>query len=108
MAALNTVQTGPAGVLVPMAAASAGGDTFSGKERGVLILRNADAAAATVTIVVPGTGRYGQPEPDIALVVPAGETAVFGMFDGPMRANGEVSVTYSKVTALTVAYVELP
>lgn len=97
-----TVQDASAGLAsVVMSAAAGGGDQLAqgtragGWDRGVfLLVRNADATATTVTVdgvpfVVPATTG--------TCVVP-----VHGIYSGALKA-----VTYSKVTALTVAAVRL-
>ena len=101
MAAL-TVQDGSNGLQdVVMSAATGGGDTIAGGSRAgncdlpvVLVVRNADAASKTVTVR------------GVAYVVPA----TTGLAVIPVYATqyGSVAaITYSAVTALTVAAVRL-
>jgi hypothetical protein len=88
-------------------AAAAGGDSFAPGERVVLHVRNGDAAAKTVTVVVPGNTKYGQAAPDVAVIVPAGGQTAIGPFPPDLAdpADGNVDVLYSAVTAVTVALV---
>jgi hypothetical protein len=106
MAALTTQVVNPSGTVITYAAAAAGGDTFKGNPRGIFRVKNADATATTVTIVVPGNTNYGQALPDIALSVAAGAEANFAFDQSFLDGTGSVAVTYSKVTSLTVAYTE--
>jgi hypothetical protein len=108
---LATLQSQPVvitGLTPVMAAASAGGDDFQPGDNFALLVRNADTTPATVTVVVPGS-EYGQPRPDVPVVVPATTGLVLiGPFTGDLKGtNRRVGVTYSKVTALTVALVAL-
>jgi len=101
MAAL-TVQDASAGLQdVVMSAAAGGGDTIAGGSRAgnwdlpvVLVVRNADTTATTVT--VRGTG----------YVVPANTgTALIPVY--ATQYGTVAAITYSKVTTLTVAAVRL-
>lgn len=108
MAALTTQRVLVTGTTITYAAAAGGGDTFTGGARGVLRVKNGGGSPITATVVVPGNTAYGQAQPDIALSVAAGTEGNFGPFDsGMVDGNGNVSVTYSGVTSVTVAYVEV-
>ena len=106
MAALSTQSPAITGTTITWTAADVAGDTFSGSNRGVLLVRNDNAGSHTVTVVVPGT-TYGQNNPDVAVAVASGAYKAIGPFDAGTRSSGSVSVTYSGVTDLYVAYVEL-
>lgn len=107
MATLNYVTANHLGTVVPFANASAGGDKVAPDPRGAILVRNADTTATTVTVVVPGSA-YGQERPDYTVVVASGDTAAIGPLPYDLiGADGLVSVTYSKVTALTVAAVRI-
>lgn len=106
MAALTTQKAAPAGTVVTFAAAGAGGDTFKGNAGGVFRVKNGDSTATTVTIAVPGSTSYGPAKPAVALSVAAGAEANFAFNPEFRDSAANVAVTYSKVTALTVAYVE--
>ena len=102
-----TIQEGKVtGTALTMAAASGGGDTVP--VGGALLVRNGDASSKTVTVAVPGE-KYGQARPDIEVVMAAGATALIGPFP-PDLADDEdrlVHVTYSAVTSVTVAAINL-
>lgn len=102
------------GITLTMASASGGGDTIgysSGgimqmnsvgvptpKYNGFLVVRNADATTTNVTLVTPGATA------DIVVAVAAGALKVIGPLTDALvdPATGTISVTYSKVTSLTV------
>lgn len=105
MALLAPQQVGITGLKPTMQAAAGGGDTIRPDDRARLHVKNGDAASKTVTIVVPGT-TFGQANPDVAAVIPAGEEWDFAGFGDPRLIDpttGLVSVTYSAVTSVTVA-----
>lgn len=106
MADLSYQQSEITGIAVTFANAAAGGDTVAVNARGLLLVRNQDAAAKTVTVVVPGT-KYGQALPDVPVAVDAGATAAIGPFPADLAdpTTGRVHVTYSAVTSVTVAAV---
>jgi hypothetical protein len=109
MALLAYQNPKPSGVALNFTSAAGGGDTIKPEENGVLLVRNGDGTATTVTVVVPGDDKYGQARPDLTFSVAAAATAAFG----PLPVDlGDVSddlidITYSKVTSLTVAAVRI-
>lgn len=86
-----------------MNTAAGGGDTVLVDTPNIyLVVRNADATPKTVTIVDPRT-TYGQANPDIPVVIAAGNTSVIGPIPVDFAdATGIVSITYSAVTSVTV------
>lgn len=93
---------------VAMAAASGGGDKVFPNTRGAVLVKNGDASAKTVTVVVPGNTKFGQAQPDVAIVIPAGEQTLIGPFPQELAGtDGLVSLTYSAVTSVTVAAVQI-
>lgn len=108
MALLPVQQSALAGKAITFANATSGGDTIKPNERSVVLVKNADASAKTVTVVIPGNTAFGQAQPDVPVVVAAGATAVIGPFPaGAKDGTGQVSLTYSAVTSVTVAHVSL-
>lgn len=107
MAILTTQQVQITGTAATYAAASAGGDKIDPGDH-ALHVKNASAAAVTVTVVTPGTVQ-GQPIGDVPVSVPAGGERFIGPF--PKRdfagADGLVDVTYSAVASVTVAVVRV-
>lgn len=93
-----------AGTTITYAAASAGGDTMGRTAGGSLRVKNASAGAVTITVVTPGNTQYGQSDPDIPVVVAAGAEVAIGPFPDSLAVDGVISVTYSAVTSVTVAY----
>lgn len=106
MAVLPVLVAKLSGTTINYTPASAGGDQFPAHPRGTFRVKNGDAASKTVTVGVPGTTEYGQPNPPVAVVVAAGAEAVIGPFPNNLRdpLTGNVGVTYSAITAVTVAY----
>lgn len=108
MSTLNYQNAKIEGTAVTMAAASAGGDKVPPNLNGALMVVNGDAAAKTVTVVVPGNTKYGQADPDVTVTVPAGATALVGPFPQDLAdVDGLVAITYSAVTSVTVAAVSI-
>lgn len=93
-----------AGTAVTYAAAAAGGDTFGRTAAGVLRVKNGSASSVTVTVVTPGNTKYGQADPDVPVAVAAGAEVAIGPFSDALAVDGVISVTYSAVTSVTVAY----
>lgn len=108
MALLPVQQSKLAGTAVALTAAAAGGDTIKPQPRSVVLVQNGDASAKTVTVVIPGNTQFGQPEPDVAVTVAAGDIELIGPFpSGAADSSGLVSLTYSAVTSVQVAHLSL-
>ena len=109
MANLAYQQAKLTGQAVALAAASGGGDTVKANPNGALLVRNGDVAAKTVTVVIPGNTDFGQAEPDVAVVVAAGATALIGPFPAAAEDPSDhlVHISYSAVTSVTVAAVTI-
>lgn len=109
MAQLAFHQAAIAGSNIVFTAADAAGDTVLPDLDGGVLVRNADTVAKTVTVVVPGNTRFGQPDPDVAITVAAGETRLIGPLPQGLADPEDrlVHLTYSNVTALTVAAVSI-
>lgn len=88
---------------VTMNTAAGGGDTVNVDVPGIcLLVRNGDASAKTVTVVRPGT-TYGTADPDIPVVIAAGNQAIIGPIPVDFAdTNGLVAITYSAVTSVTI------
>lgn len=108
MAVLNRQQVQITGVSPTFVAASAGGDQIKAGDGVFLEYVNTDATDTTVTVVIPGT-KYGQPLADVPVVVPATNgRRIIGPFPREIADETQlVSITYSKVTGLTVAALEV-
>jgi hypothetical protein len=109
MAELAYKSAAIAGAVATPAAASGGGDTVRPNENGAVLVTNGDASAKTVTIAVPGNTKYGQADPDVAVVVAAGTSRLIGPLPRDLAdpSDGLVHITYSAVTAVTVVAVEI-
>lgn len=113
MATLNIQKADESGNDLTMTAAAAGGDQFPNNGKQELIIRNGSAGAITVTAVAQNTSfddqRYGlSVKQNQSVSVSAGGVGVMRNF--PIKpfndANGNIQITYSGVTSLTVAVVE--
>jgi hypothetical protein len=109
MATLTVQATTAAGV-TPAAAVSAagGGDQFANNGKTMLEIVNGGVGSITATIASQNPCSQGATH-NTTITIPAGETRRAGPFD-PARYNdgsGNVQVTYSGVTSVTVrAYSE--
>lgn len=98
--------TGMAPVYV---AAGAAGDEFANTGRVFLHVKNSGASSINVTINSQTPCSYGF-DHDVVVAVPNGEDRMIGPFPKTRfdDANGKVQVSYSDVTSVTVAAIELP
>ncbi|MFD5050874.1 hypothetical protein ACFWMH_10585 [Streptomyces tendae] len=87
-------------------AASASGDTAPVGPGRFLYVMNGDAAPHTATVATPGSVA-GLPLPEVAVVVPAGESAVVPLTPVFRGVGGRASITYDAVTSVNVAVFEL-
>jgi len=91
-----------------LAAAAGGGDSFTNSGRCIFVIDNADASPMTVTFNSLVASSFGTDE-NVAVTVTNAERAFIGPFQTARfnAIDGSVGVTYSGVTALTVAVLEL-
>lgn len=102
-----------AGLNPSYAAAAAGGDKCTPTGRTFLHVKNTHTAAQTVTVVTPGNVIADVAIADLAVSIPAtnGERMIGplpGSYFGDTADSGLAAITYSGVTNLTIAVVELP
>lgn len=110
MATIQYQQAKAVGTTVTFAAATVGGDSIAPDDHGLVLVKNGDGTATTVTVVTPGVDKYGIARPDITFSVAASATAVLGPFPpdlGDQTTDKLVDLTYSKVTSLTVGAVRI-
>jgi hypothetical protein len=111
----QTLTYGSAAALT-LAAADAAGNTFKQTRNGLLVfVRNGGGSSITVTIAPVATAKPADSElpaitvPSITLAVAAAATAVLGPFPtSHVDTSGDVNVTYSGVTSVTVGAIQLP
>lgn len=108
MAILNVQRITLNGIAPTFQAADAAGDEFANSGQAYLHVRNGGAADITVTINSQQPCNYGF-DHDVQVSVPAGGERQIGPFlPGRFNdSNGRVHVSYSAVTGVTVAVVEL-
>lgn len=109
MAVLTVQQVSLTGLAPVFVAASAGGDEFVNSGRAVLHVKNGDTTDKTVTVNSQTPCNQGF-DHDVAVTVPASGERVIGPFPKNRfdDANGKIQITYSAVTAVTVAVIETP
>jgi hypothetical protein len=112
MATLTTQVVNRAGTVISAVAAAGGGDAMACGSGMMLEVVNGGGSPITVTLVVPASRTY---EPNVAITSPAvsvanGTTRFIGPVDAPTFADpvtGLCTITYSAVTSVTVAAVQL-
>lgn len=114
-----SIQTTAIGGLVPsFASAAAGGDAFvdDGLERTFLRVKNGGGSSVTVTVApvtpttvaAPGVTPGPVSLPSYSVAVAASADAMIGPFPMAYRdASGNINVTYSAVTSVTVAAIKV-
>ena len=117
MAALTVVQASSNGIDPGFVAAASGGDSVrSARGRSLLIVKNGGGSSITATIAPgpnstrPAEGPFpSQAVASIAVSVAAGVEKVIGPIPTAYNdASGNFGVTYSAVTSVTVAAIEVP
>jgi len=103
-----------AGIAPSFAAAAGGGDTFANDGDALLYVKNGGGGSVTVTITAQAVsltvpGRGAMTKANAGGAVAAGADRVFGPFPPASfnNASGQVAVTYSGVTSVTVAALRL-
>ena len=109
MAELTLYQITEAGSAVTYASATAEGDTVDNGGSTFLHIKNGNASTRTVTITAQTTSVdssiYGDlTKANASIVVGAGAESVIGPFKTSSfnNADGEIAITYSAVTDLTI------
>lgn len=105
---LTVQQMTPDGANITFVAANADGNFFINNGRTFLWVKNGSGAGITVTVAAPGPCDQTFTHPTNP-VVPAGGERDIGSFLVARfsNASGNVDVTYSAVTSVTVAAVKL-
>jgi hypothetical protein len=89
------------------AAATGGGDTVKTGQTTFLHVKNGHTSPQTVTVATTGT-LDGFAVADLAIAVPNAEERMIGPINDAFRgSNGLAAITYSGVTALTIAAVRV-
>lgn len=109
MATLTVNASANTGIDLTSVAVSAagGGDQFANSGQEQFFIKNGDASPHTVTFATPLTVD-GQAVADRTVTVPAGHSMLIGPFRPAYYndTNGNVQVSYSAVTSVTVAVVK--
>lgn len=106
MAVINA-QSAPVanGLEVVFSNAAALGDEVPVGNGRILIVKNGDASAKTVTVATPGTVK-GLDIAEASKAITAGGIWVLPLADEFRNSVGRATVTYSAVTSVTLAVVE--
>lgn len=109
--ASKVVNRSPGVDTTTLTAASAGGDRFAPDSNTFLLVRNGGGSPITVTVVTPGVNAIGLNYDDAVFTVAAGAEKMAGPFPAQFfadpTAGGLASITYSGVTSLTIAPVQV-
>lgn len=114
MANLTIQKVDRDGLVPTFDAADAAGDAFPNDDRTVLVVKNGDTVAHTVTLAAQKTVLYRDgfgeiPIADLAVTVAAGgEAYVQAPPASHNDPSGKVQVTYDAVTSVTVAAIRIP
>jgi hypothetical protein len=102
-----TVQKATLSGLDPaFSAADAAGDTFANTGREYLHVKNGSAGSITVTVDAIRSCNYGF-DHNASAALPAGGERVIGPFERH-RFGASPDITYTSVTSVTVAVVQIP
>lgn len=105
MAMLNTQTISQAGIAPAFTAASAGGDTFR-NSGGNTFFQVKNGGASSVTVTIDSVEKCNQGfDHNLTVTVPASSDQIIGPFEERRfnNDNGQVAVSYSGVTSVTVA-----
>src|SRR5687768_15002057 len=100
------VDGGLADLAAVAVAAAGGGDSAPCGPGRALVVINGGGASVTVTVASPGTVS-GLDVENPAVVVSAGDTGILPLPRLLAGANGRAAITYSGVTSVSVAVVEV-
>ena len=108
MATLSVQSPTTSGIALSFGSAASGGDQFLNDGKSILLVKNGDSSAKTVTVAGQRTCNQGSTH-NAAVSVAAGAQEAIGPFNPAFfnDPNGYVQVTYSAVTSVTVAVVKV-
>jgi len=109
MADLTTQELNAENAAPTLTSASSGGDTYENRRDAMLLVKNGDTAAKTVTLASQVEAAPGVSPADHDVTVPAGDVALVSL-QGNGRfsdVDGRVQVSYSATTSVEVAAVSL-
>jgi hypothetical protein len=113
MATLTTQKVTRAGLVNPtFGACAGGGDRFTPDNNTHLHVKNGSGGALTVTVAATKVPLANMTVANVVVSVPAGGEARLGPFPYDMFAatdgSGLADITYSGVTSLTIAVIQVP
>ena len=116
MATLTVQDSSESGMTPTFNSAAGGGDQIANNGKVILYLKNTDGSPATVTVTAqqatvskPGFGSLTKSNASVVVPATTGEVTL-GPFpiDAFNNASGNALITYTSVTALTVAVIRIP
>lgn len=110
MATLTVVTTTLAGTAAAAASCAAGGDVFPNNGKTLVEITNGSGGSLTPTFAATGVLANGATIASVATAIAAGITRVFGPFPPELfnNSSGQVAITYSGVTSLTIRCISMP
>lgn len=108
MATLAVQNISISGLEATKTACAGGGDVFPNDGNTMIIIENGSGGDITVTATT-SKSIQGLAVADAAVVVTAGEERAIGLFDPALfnNSSGQVALTYSGVTSLTVQVIRV-
>jgi hypothetical protein len=110
MATLSSQRAVLTGLTLSFGAAAVGGDDFVNSGRMMLYVKNGGASPVNVTVPSLVTCSQGSTH-DVVVAVPNASEKIIGPFPKDRFNNattGKATITYSGVTSVTIALVEIP
>lgn len=109
MATLTVQSVVLAGITPSLVAAAAGGDEFVNSGKTLIYVKNGGGGSINVTVDSQAVCSQGY-DHDAVVAVPAGEERMIGPFskDRFNDSDVKVQITYSGVTSVTIAAIEVP
>lgn len=110
MATLTVVTATLAGTASTAASAAGGGDVFPNNGKTLVEIVNGGGSPITPTFAATGVLANGATIANVATAVSNGVTRIFGPFPTDLfnNASGQVAITYSGVTTVTVRCISMP
>lgn len=109
MATLTPFKAKVSGTTVTLVPATVGGDKVDAGDGVGLLVLNGSGGSINVTVAVPGNTKFGQAEPDIVVAVAAGAYKIIALESPDLEDTTDklVHITYSAVTTVSVAVIEI-
>jgi len=109
MAALSTQTVNRTGITLSFSSCAGGGDTFTPGPQTMLYVKNGGGTAQTVTVAANSSVYNDIALPNLAVSVSGSSEKTFGPFPPAVYAgsSGTAAITYSGVSSLTIAVINM-